>query len=305
MTFSDVQCVTGPDRAMLYILAAWTGYRRQELASLTVKSFDLESTPAIVRVAAGYSKRRRNDVVPLHPAVASRLKTWIESKNLDRDELLFNLRASAGGLRRTAKMMRIDLERARKAWIEEVEEPALRKNREASDFLKYQNEAGMYADFHSNRHTFITNLALAGVHPKMAQSIARHSDVNLTMGIYSHVDVVQQSAAINSLPAPPVSPQSKPVYGCEPGVPIPRARSSGISGATKSVAPIVAPAFGFECLCMASAVINESRDPKDERKQKPLPEQGLVAICHHLAGGDLSSGGGIRTPDTRIMIPLL
>ena len=25
--------------------------------------------------------------------------------------------------------------------------------------------------------------------------------------------------------------------------------------------------------------------------------------CHHLVSGDLSSGGGIRTPDTRIMIP--
>ena len=61
----------------------------------------------------------------------------------------------------------------------------------------------MYADFHANRHTFITNLARAGVHPKLAQSMARHSDVNLTMGIYSHVEVAQQADAINTLPAPP------------------------------------------------------------------------------------------------------
>ena len=42
----DVQCVSGPDRAMLYVLAAWTGYRRGELASLTLKSFNFESDPS-------------------------------------------------------------------------------------------------------------------------------------------------------------------------------------------------------------------------------------------------------------------
>jgi len=41
----DVQCVSGPDRAMLYVLAAWTGFRREELASLTLKSFNLDSEP--------------------------------------------------------------------------------------------------------------------------------------------------------------------------------------------------------------------------------------------------------------------
>ena len=301
----DIQRVSGPDRAMLYILAAWTGYRRQELASLSKKSFDLDGRPATVRVKAGYSKRRRNDVVPLHPAVATRLKAWLEAKDTDRDEPVFNLRARAGGIRRTAKMMRLDLDRARKAWIEESPDPRTRANRDQSDFLKYQNEAGMYADFHANRHTFITNLALAGVHPKMAQSIARHSDVNLTMGIYSHVDVAQQSAAINSLAAPPVSIVSTPTDNSTGSETESSNQEVAASGSEKSVAPIVAPTFGFECLCMASAVTSEDDHAADVRKQKPLPEQGLVAICHHLAQGDLSSGGGIRTPDTRIMIPLL
>ena len=198
-------------------------------------------------------------------------------------------------------MMRLDLDRARKAWIEESADPRTRANREHSDFLKYQNEAGMYADFHANRHTFITNLVLAGVHPKMAQSIARHSDVNLTMGIYSHVDVAQQSAAINSLAAPPLSVVSTPTHNSAGSALDPSNSEVAASGSEKSVAP----AFGFECLCMASAVASEGDHAADQRKRKPLPEQGLVAICHHLAQGDLSSGGGIRTPDTRIMIPLL
>jgi hypothetical protein len=34
----------------------------------------------------------------------------------------------------------------------------------------------LYADFHSFRHVFITSLGKAGVSPKMAQTLARHSD---------------------------------------------------------------------------------------------------------------------------------
>ena len=41
----------------------------------------------------------------------------------------------------------------------------------------YRNHAGLYADFHSIRHTFITNLCKADVSPKTAQMPARYSDI--------------------------------------------------------------------------------------------------------------------------------
>jgi hypothetical protein len=102
----------------------------------------------------------------LHPEVASRLRTWLESKkDLSEKDLLFSISAKVpGGIeRRTSKMMRVDLKAARKKWIEEAKTPKEKTNRENSDFLKYQNSAGQFADFHSNRHTFITNLERAGV----------------------------------------------------------------------------------------------------------------------------------------------
>jgi len=37
----------------------------------------------------------------------------------------------------------------------------------------------------------------------MAQPLARHSDVRLTLGLYTHVELHDQTAAIQSLPAPP------------------------------------------------------------------------------------------------------
>jgi integrase len=53
------------------------------------------------------------------------------------------------------------------------------------------------------RHLFITNLERAGIRPKMAQTLARHSDVRLTLGVYTHVELHDQTAAIGALPGPP------------------------------------------------------------------------------------------------------
>jgi integrase len=200
-----VQGVTGPDRAMLYVLAAWTGYRRKELASLTRSSFKLTGNPPTVTVTAAYSKRRRRDVIPLHSEVAARLKKWLATKKgLGASKPVFDLHTPSGGLRRTSKMMKLDLERARTAWIEAAEKNKReRKRREESDHLRYEDENGMYADFHANRHTFISNLAKSGVSPKVAQTMARHSDINLTMNVYSHVKMDEQAAAISELPPPP------------------------------------------------------------------------------------------------------
>jgi hypothetical protein len=36
----------------------------------------------------------------------------------------------------------------------------------------------------------------------MAQTLARHSDIRLTLGLYTHVELHDQTAAIQSLPGP-------------------------------------------------------------------------------------------------------
>ncbi len=70
-----------------------------------------------------------------------------------------------------ADMLRADLAAARAAWIEEAPEGSeLRRQREQSDFLANVNSAAQVADFHCLRHTFVTNLANGGVHPKVAKN---------------------------------------------------------------------------------------------------------------------------------------
>jgi len=55
-------------------------------------------------------------------------------------------------------------------------------------------------DFHSLRHTCGSLLVASGVHPKVAQTIMRHSDINLTMSLYSHTYREQEADAVAKLP---------------------------------------------------------------------------------------------------------
>lgn len=206
-TGKPIQGMSGADRAMLYVLAGWTGFRRGEIGSLTLNSFRLDATPPTVTVAAAYSKHRRQDTQILHPAVVEQLREWLATKpRLEPGEILFVVSGRVpGGIERdTSQMIERDLNRARDLWLKKAENAEQRKQREESDFLRYETSDGRYADFHSLRHFFITNLERAGVSPKLAQTLARHSDIRLTLGIYTHVGLNDQTAAIGALPGPSI-----------------------------------------------------------------------------------------------------
>ena len=99
-------------------------------------------------------------------------------------------------------MIKRDLCSAREKWIKEAKTPKGQAEREKSDFLTYQDQDGLFADFHSARHTFVTNLGKAGVRPKLAQALARpHSTINLTMNVYSQVGLDEKAQAVASIPA--------------------------------------------------------------------------------------------------------
>ncbi len=198
-TGKKIQGVSGSDRAMLYIVGAYTGYRRNEIGSVTRQSFDLDSNPPTLTVAAGYSKRRRVDVIPLRADFAERLRTWLAMKKKIRyDQPLFDV---AG--KRTAEMIRTDMAVARQKWIGEAGDAAERKQREKSSFLLSADRDGHVVDFHALRKTFITNLTRSGVAPKTAQLLARHSDINLTMNVYTMLGVHDQATAVEALPPIP------------------------------------------------------------------------------------------------------
>ncbi len=66
--------------------------------------------------------------------------------------------------------------------------------------IPYRDDARRVADFHCLRHSFISNLAAGGVHPKTGQTLARHSTISLTMNTYTHGYAGDEAAALAVLP---------------------------------------------------------------------------------------------------------
>ena len=189
--------ITGVERSLLYQLALETGLRAGELRSLTPKSFNLKSTPATIKVKAAYSKRRREDILPLREDTTHLISKFIEG--IPNDQGLFSLPRQEAFIKRIYKP---DLDFARKQWIKEAEQNSKElKLRQESEFLLYKNHEGLYADFHALRHSFITNITRAtGTHFKTAQELARHSSPLLTAR-YAHSFDHEKLEAIDKLPS--------------------------------------------------------------------------------------------------------
>lgn len=168
--------ISGIDRTALYVVAAYTGYRRAELATIEPESFEFGNEPS-VSLWAGASKRKKKERIPLKASVAEGLREWVKSK--PTGETLWNI-----GEARTADMIRSDL--AAIGVVTHAPQAA--------------GEPPVVVDFHSLRQTFVTSLARAGVIPKLAQQLARHSTINLTMNVYSHLTADERVAAVESLP---------------------------------------------------------------------------------------------------------
>jgi hypothetical protein len=59
----------------------------------------------------------------------------------------------------------------------------------------------LYADFHALRHTYVSMLTRSGLSVKQAQKLARHSTPELTIGRYTHAELVELGEAVGKLPA--------------------------------------------------------------------------------------------------------
>jgi integrase len=162
--------MSGPQRALVYRLALGTGLRRNELRSLTWSSFDLDGREPTVTVEAGYSKHRRRDVLPLASHLVPALRDW--KAEHPADGVVFPLSQD------TARMLKVDLK----------------------DAGVDPDKGDRVVDFHALRHTFITKLAEGKVHPKVAQMLARHQSITLTMDHYTHLDVLSHRPALDALP---------------------------------------------------------------------------------------------------------
>ena len=76
---------------------------------------------------------------------------------------------------------------------------ALRKDLKAAG-IPYRDELNRVLDVHALRHTTATHMAKAGVAPRTAQAIMRHSNIDLTMKVYTDPRLLDERTAVNALP---------------------------------------------------------------------------------------------------------
>ena len=147
----EVMGMTGPDRAMLYMVALGTGFRAmRELRPLTPERFNLDADPPTITARAGYTKNGKEAVQPIAQSLADRLAPWLATKPPGRP--VFD-----GMTERTAEMLRVDLEAAG---------------------VPYETSEGI-VDFHASRVAYISNLVASGASVKVCQTLARHSTPSL------------------------------------------------------------------------------------------------------------------------------
>jgi len=173
---STFEGLAGKDRAMLYMLAMTTGLRASELASVTPSSFAFEANGATVTVRAAYTKNQNEAEQPLPPDVAEAFRAYL----IDRPALSALWPGKWNDM--AAEMLRVDLDGAG---------------------IAYRDAAGDVADFHALRHSYVSLLGRMGASPKVTQTLARHSDIRLTMNVYSHAQMHDLSAAVDNLPINP------------------------------------------------------------------------------------------------------
>ena len=286
---SVVRGMTGPERATLYQLAVGTGFRANELRSLTPESFDLDADPPTVTVQAGYSKHRRSDLQPIRRDLADLLRPWLVGKTTDCP--VFHMPD------KPIKLIRADLDAAREAWLKEAPSEEARNERRQSDFLEYRDSAGRFIDFHALRHTYISRLVQSGANIKVAQELARHSTPTLTLGRYAHIQLVDQTRALDALPSIDTA--------------APEHEAAKATGTDNATALADEPAEARSAIAArrrpgaSRRVINRRDTPLGNLGEELTETVGNAATCEDLSLPNNKAGGGIRTPNPRFTKPVL
>ena len=186
-----LEAARGDRLEAMYVVALCTGLRRGEVLGLRCSDIDLD--------AGTLSVRRSLDVDG----------TFKTPKNRSSRRTLKLATRALGAL--GAHKVRQNEERLRKGdgWQDNdlVFPNTLGKPMNAGNFYRREFQplletvglAGEGFTFHSLRHTFATTLAAKGVHPSTAQKMLGHSDIRMTLAIYTHATDDMQDAATSAL----------------------------------------------------------------------------------------------------------
>ena len=169
--------VAPPHRAIVYQTILYTGLRRTELNGLKWDDFDFKTEPARLRVPSSISKNRKESTHYLRPELTATL-TSLRPEWAKPGDLVF------------------------RRMIPRI--PTFKKDLEAAG-IPFEDVRGRRIDLHALRKTYGTMLLANGVSPRVAMELMRHSDMKLTMSIYTDVaqlPIIKETALLPSFTIP-------------------------------------------------------------------------------------------------------
>jgi integrase len=177
----------GEERRLGYLLALWTGLRRNEIAQLAWGDIDLKCVPARIRLRAETTKSKRADSLIIHPQLADTLRAFCPGNPDPAMRVL-----------RTVPSMRVlkgDLKLAG---------------------LEYGDQCTGYADLHASRVSLNTKMASEGINLRIRQAHMRHTDPRLTSITYtdeSLLPIADELLRVPPIPGPEKAKSSTITYG--------------------------------------------------------------------------------------------
>jgi len=190
----------GP-RRLWYETALFTGLRCGELAALRWGDVLLSGKAPSIELRPEATKARRADSIPLRAELAEKLRAARPALGLPTDPV-FRTTPTRATFRR-------DCDRAGVRWEADAQ--------------------GRSLDRHALRVTFVTWLSRAGVAPRTAQMLARHTDIRLTMRNYTDPGLLDARGAVERLPELPAVSSAD----------VQTARATGTDGPNSVVLPVV------------------------------------------------------------------
>jgi integrase len=182
----------GERNEALYVVALTTGMRQGELLALRWADVDLDRRRLAVRgslhrgAGGGWTIQEPKTARSRRPVVLAPLAVRALTEHRGRQDAE---RQSAGGWEDN------DL-----VFPNRVGRPLANQNLIRRDFHPLLARLGLpRIRFHDLRHTAATLLLQQGVHPKIVSELLGHTDVGITLDLYSHVTPAMHEAAVLAL----------------------------------------------------------------------------------------------------------
>jgi integrase len=166
-----------PRRALVYLTLVYTGLRRRELDGIKWGDFEFGASPPWLKVPSSLSKNRKESTHYLRPELAAALRA-ARPDDVKPERYVFKGRIPK------VSTFRKDL---------------------AAAGIPFEDSRGRRIDIHALRKTYGTLLAASGVAPRVAMELMRHSDMKLTMGVYTdtaQLPILEGTARLPSFELP-------------------------------------------------------------------------------------------------------